>query len=69
MDDLIGRIGVFVLVLVIIVAVSLLLGFPIMWLWNGLLPELFSMTTITYWQAVGLNLLSSLLIKSTTTKN
>lgn len=30
-------------------------------LWNALLPELFGLTSITYWQAVGINVLCGIL--------
>ena len=33
---------------------ALLVGFPIMWLWNWLCPVLFKWPVITFWQAVGL---------------
>jgi hypothetical protein len=45
----------------IAVAVAALLGFVIMWLWNWLMPSLFGLHTIGYWQAVGLFFLSKLL--------
>ena len=45
-----------------IAALAILFGFVIMWLWNLLMPELFGLTTLTYWQAVGLFILSKLLI-------
>jgi hypothetical protein len=44
-----------------------LLGYPVMLLWNWLMPELFNLPVITFWQAIGLHFLSSTLIKSTTT--
>lgn len=37
-------------------------GFIVMWLWNALLPELFKLPAISYWQAVGLFLLSRILL-------
>ncbi len=40
----------------------ILFGFVIMWLWNWLMPELFGLTTITFWQAIGICLLSKILI-------
>ena len=43
-------------------ALAILFGFVIMWLWNWLMPELFGLTTLTYWQAVGLFILSKILI-------
>ena len=33
----------------------------VMWLWNWLLPELFGLTTITFWQALGILVLSKIL--------
>lgn len=40
-----------------------IIGFPIMWLWNWLMPNIFGLTEITFWQAVGLGVLSTLLLK------
>jgi hypothetical protein len=36
-------------------------GFVVMQLWNWLMPALFELRTITFWQAIGLLLLSRLL--------
>ena len=49
----------FVLLAAIAAAV---LGGAVMWLWNALLPELFGMHTIGFWQALGLLALSRLLV-------
>ena len=43
-------------------ALAILFGFVIMWLWNWLMPDIFGLTTLTYWQAVGLFILSKILI-------
>jgi len=43
---------------------ALLLGFVVMWLWNWLMPEIFSLPVITFWQAWGLVFLSHILFKS-----
>lgn len=34
------------------------LGLLVWWLWNGLLPEILGVRTISYWQALGLLVLS-----------
>ena len=47
--------------------VALILGVPLMLLWNWLMPDIFGLTEITFWQAVGLNFLSSILFKTTYT--
>lgn len=54
--------GWIVLGVIGIVGLAILFGFVIMWLWNWLMPEIFGLITITYWQAVGLFILFKLLI-------
>jgi hypothetical protein len=46
------------------VLVALFMTLPIMWLWNWLMPEIFGLITITFWQTLGLSLLCSFLFKS-----
>lgn len=41
---------------------AILFGFIIMWLWNWLMPLIFGLPTLTYWQAVGLFILSKILL-------
>ena len=54
---LIGSVG-------IILAISLILALPTMVLWNCLMPVIFKLPSITFWQALGLNVLCSVLFKS-----
>jgi hypothetical protein len=49
--------------LVAATALALALGFPVMWLWNWLMPAIFGLPVISFWQAVGLLVLSHLLLK------
>jgi len=51
-------------VLAIAVILCFLFAFPIKWLWNWLMPLIFGLTKITFWQALGLNLLCGMLFKS-----
>jgi hypothetical protein len=44
-------------VLIFAAVVSLILTFPIMWLWNWLMPELFSLPVLDFWHTFGLLLL------------
>jgi len=54
----------------ILVLAALLLGWPVMWLWNNcLIGAIDGVHEIGFWQAVGLNFLTSILFKSTTTNN
>ena len=43
---------------------AILIALPLMWLWNWLMPEIFGLIRIDFWQALGLSLLSSVLFKS-----
>ena len=43
---------------------ALILAFPTMILWNWLMPKLFGLTQIDIFQAIGLNFLSGILLKS-----
>lgn len=49
---------------IIAMVMALLFGFVVMWLWNWLMPDIFGLTTITFWQAWGLVVLSHILFKS-----
>ena len=53
----------------LIAIVIVILGYPLMLLWNWLMPIIFGLPEITFWQAIGLNFLSTILFKSTTIKN
>ena len=43
---------------------ALILAFPTMVLWNWLMPKIFGLTQIDIFQAMGLNFLSGILLKS-----
>ena len=49
---------------IIAMAMALLFGLVVMWLWNWLMPAIFGLTTISFWQAWGLVVLSHILFKS-----
>jgi hypothetical protein len=40
-----------------------LFGFVLMWLWNGLMPRIFRLPAIGYWEGWGLFILASILFK------
>jgi len=50
--------------LLLAAGMALLFGFVVMWLWNWLMPDVFGLGTITFWQAWGLVVLSHILFKS-----
>ena len=49
--------------LLAVVLGTAVLGSIVMLLWNAVVPELFGLTAITFWQAVGLLLLSHILLR------
>ena len=53
--------GTLILILLGVVAVLALAPLVIMLLWNWLMPSIFGLCTIGYWQALGLDLLSGCL--------
>lgn len=44
------------------VGVVALLGCSVMWLWNWLMPSIFGLPILTFWQSVGLLVLCRLLV-------
>ena len=58
------RAGWIILGIIGFTAFAFLFGAVVMWLWNWLMPVLFHLGVITYWQAVGLAILSRLLFGS-----
>jgi len=52
------------LIVGLIVLAAILLALPLQLLWNWLMPNLFNLPVITFWQALGLNMLAGILFKS-----
>ena len=57
------------LALGVIALYGILLGLPLQLLWNWLMPTIFNLPTITFWQAMGLNIMASILFKDNSIKN
>ena len=57
------------LALGVIALYGILLGLPLQILWNWLMPTIFNLPTITFWQAMGLNIMASILFKDNSIKN
>lgn len=56
--------GICVAIAFCVAAFAIGITFVVMQLWNWLMPDLFSLTTITFWQALGLLVLSRILFGS-----
>jgi hypothetical protein len=69
MDTIMNVLSAISLAFLIAVGLALLIGGPLWLLWNWLIPTIFGLPHITFWQAVGLNLLSSILFKNSITAN
>jgi hypothetical protein len=57
-----GKLCKGLMMLALVAVLSVLLGFVVEHLWNWLMPAILGLHTITYWQAVGLFLLSKILM-------
>lgn len=51
-------VGFVILGIIGITALAILFGLIVMWLWNALMPDIFNLPEIGYWQAVGLVVLA-----------
>lgn len=51
----------------IVMFFAVIMALPVMWLWDWLMPEIFGLKEITFWQALGLNFLFSILFKASST--
>ena len=59
-----GIIGMAIGGILITMIMALVVGVVVKVLWNWLMPAIFSLTTITFWQAWGLVVLTHILFKS-----
>lgn len=57
-------IGKVIVGIIIVTGLAIVFGFIIMWLWNQLMPEIFGLPNVNYWQAVGLFILAKILFGS-----
>jgi Ca2+/H+ antiporter, TMEM165/GDT1 family len=64
MEDFLKAIGLIFVAVFIVLFFSFIFAWFIMLLWNWLIPVIFGLKVITFWQAFGLSLLSGLLFKS-----
>jgi hypothetical protein len=52
----------------LIVIYALVLALPTMLLWNWLMPDLFGLVEINFWQGLGITVLSGIFFKSSNNK-
>lgn len=63
MEIVIKIVGILIISSLVVAAIGLVMAFPIMWLWNGIMPAISDAKTITVMQAWGLSVLTGLLFK------
>ena len=56
-------------IVIAIIFISLLLAFPLMLLWNWLMPIIFGLKTITFLQAIGIMFLFNILFKNSSSRS
>ncbi len=64
LEKLVFGVGIGVLAIFIIAIISLVGAIPTYFLWNWLMPTIFGIKAVTFWQAWGINLLAGILFKS-----
>lgn len=64
MNKLISNLGYILGTVILLVIITLLIALPIMWLWNWLMPAIFGLIKINFWQALGISLLCTFLFKT-----
>ncbi len=62
-------IGVGIFAIGVIAIVSIVAAIPTYLLWNWLMPEIFGLKEITFWQAWGINFLAGILFKNSSSKS
>ena len=62
--DVLEKTGLRVIVIVLTIILAIITAFPTMLLWNWLMPSIFGIAKITFWKALGLNLLTGIFFRS-----
>lgn len=64
MDKIIDWISTMLVVFTFIWIIVFIYSIPLYFMWNWLVPDIFNLPTITFLQAIGLNILFNILFKS-----
>ena len=55
--------------IVMISVIALVTALPTMWLWNWLMPMIFGLIKLNFWQALGVNFLTGILFKNSSSSS
>ena len=61
MENLAKLIGGMVLIGAMVAIAAVIFALPLMMLWNALMPDIFGLKVLTFWQALGLNMMAGIL--------
>ena len=61
MEKIVELVGILVVAMIVFIGIDFILAIPTMYLWNWLMPKIFGLCKIGYWQAFGLSLLAGLI--------
>lgn len=50
-------------VLIALIVIAVVMALPTLWLWNWLMPIIFCLPEITFWQALGVNIFTGILFR------
>lgn len=56
-------------VITLIFILSLVMAIPVMYLWNWLIPDIFSLRELTYWESWGILILTGFLFRNINTNS
>ena len=63
-ETFVSSIGIVVLGIILVLLLSFLLAFPVIWLWNFAMVATLGVSNIGYWTAWGIYILAALLFRS-----
>lgn len=59
-DNILEYAIIFIILIAIFVAIMAIAAWPTMLLWNWLMPDIFGLKQLTFWQTLGLMILSTM---------
>ena len=69
MKDIKESIIALLIVLGAIILIALIIALPVMWLWNWLMPDIFGLIKINFYQSLGLVILFNMLFNASSSKD
>lgn len=57
--------GMIILLFIVLIILTFIYSGILMWVWNMIMPVLFGLPIISFWQALGIYIISNILFKGT----